>query len=271
VPQGVAGELFIGGVGVARGYLNRPGLTEERFLTDSFVENGRMYKTGDVARWLPDGNIEFIGRNDYQVQIRGFRIELGEVETALKRHEAVCEVVAIVREDSRGEKCLVAYIVPSAGEHPTVNEMYCFSREKLPDYMVPSAFVLLDALPLTSNGKVNRKALPAPDTLRHGLEEELDPPRTSSEETLVGIWTDILQVERIGIYDNFFQLGGHSLLATQVMSRARHAFQTDMPLRVLFEAPTIAGLAAAFDGSRREGASIPSVAVSLEDFEEGRL
>src|SRR5258706_5917242 len=251
VPIGVAGELHIGGVGLARGYLNRPELTSEKFIDHSF--NGeptrRLYKTGDLARYLPDGNIEFIGRIDNQVKIRGFRIELGEVEATLGRHLAIREAVVLAREDSPGDRRLVAYVVAAPDCAPSINELRDLLQQKLPEYMVPSAFVILKELPLNPNGKLDRKALPAPDQSRFEMDENYFVPRTPVEEILATIWAGILMLDKVGIHDNFFQLGGHSLLATQVISRVNDTFAIGLPLRRLFETPTIAGLAASIDAS----------------------
>jgi acyl-coenzyme A synthetase/AMP-(fatty) acid ligase len=246
LPVGVVGELHIGGQGLARGYHNRPDLTAERFVPNPFsAEPGaRLYKTGDLARYLPDGNIEFLGRIDQQVKVRGFRIELGEIEAVLVQHPAIAEVVAVAREDVPGEKCLVAYVVPREEPAPTTSELRRFLKQKLPDYMVPGAFVFLSSLPLTPNGKVNRSALPAPDQSRPELNETFVAPRSPAEETVAGIWQNILGRRKIGIHDNFFDLGGHSLLATQVVSRLSEVFHIDLPLRILFEKPTVAEFAA---------------------------
>jgi acyl-coenzyme A synthetase/AMP-(fatty) acid ligase/acyl carrier protein len=242
-PVGVSGELYIGGDGMSRGYLNRPGLTTERFVPDPFNdEPGRkLYRTGDVARYLPDGRIEFFGRLDHQVKIRGFRIELGEIETELAAYPGVRETVVLAREDQAGDKRLVAYLVLDQQPAPSISKLRDFLKEKLPDYMVPTAFVILDVFPLTPNGKIDRRALPAPD--RSGLEEDYVAPRTSTEQTLADIWANILGVEQFGIHDNFFELGGHSLLAMQVISRMREAVGVELPVRNLFEAPNIAKLA----------------------------
>lgn len=247
VPVGVPGELFIGGVGLARGYLNQPELTTEKFIPNSFSDEpgARLYKTGDVARYLPDGNIEFLGRVDHQVKIRGFRIELGEIEVVLSQHPAVRETVVLAREDGRGEKRLVGYIVTVATPAPSTSELRSFLQHKLPNYMVPAAFVFLDSLPVTSSGKVDRNALPEPDQNRLETEESYVAPRTPVEELLAGIWSDLLKIAKVGARDNFFDLGGHSLLATQVISRIRITFRIDLPLRRLFETPTVAGLARA--------------------------
>lgn len=243
VPIGVPGELHIGGIGLARGYLNRPSLTDEKFIPNPFSNElgGRLYKTGDLACYRPDGNIEFLGRIDHQVKLRGFRIELGEIEAVLHQHPEVRQAVVIDREDTPGDKRLVAYIIPTS---PALfADLRNFLKEKLLDYMVPSAFVLLEALPLTANGKLDRRALPAPDRTLLDLEGRNAVPRTPIEEILVGTWAKVLSLKSVGIHDNFFELGGHSLLATQVISQIRAVFQVELPLRSLFESPTPAALA----------------------------
>jgi len=254
LPIGVAGQMHIGGVGLARGYLNRPELTAEKFIPDPFsAEPGaRMYKTGDLARYLPGGNIEFLGRGDHQVKIRGHRIELGEIEAALGQHPAVRKAVVLAREDVPGEKRLVAYVVAES----TADELRRFLKDKLPDQMVPAVFVLLDTMPLLSNGKIDQRALPAPDRTRPELDKIFVAPRTPTEELLAEIWAQVLDLERVGIHDNFFDLGGHSLLATQAVSRMRDAFQVDIPLRRLFEVPTVAGLAESIEAARQAGQNL---------------
>jgi amino acid adenylation domain-containing protein len=244
VPVGIAGELYIGGEGMARGYIHRPDLTGEKFLPDPFSnEPGtRLYKTGDLGRYLPDGNIEFLGRIDHQVKVRGFRIELGDIETVLAGHPGVHHGAAMVREDEPGKKYLAAYVVAKPECPPTTRDLRLFLKEKLPEYMVPSVFVMLDYLPLTPNGKLDRKALPAPDQMRPDLESAFVAPGTPVEEALAKIWAEVLRLEWVGVHDNFFNLGGHSLLATQVMSRVRVGLKVELPLRALFEKPTIAGL-----------------------------
>ena len=208
-----------------------------------------MYKTGDLARYLPDGNIEFLGRIDNQVKIRGYRIELGEIEAVLAQDPAVREAVVLVREDSPGERRLVVYLVVTPGSAPSANELRCFLQQKVPGYMVPSVFMFLDSLPLTPNGKLDRKALLAPDQTRPKLDEPYTAPRTPVEDLLAQIWSDVLKLDKVGIHDNFFDLGGHSLLATQVISRVSNSFQIDIQLRRLFETPTIAGLATSVEAS----------------------
>ena len=295
VPVGVSGEIYIGGVGLARGYLNRPDLTADRFIPNPFVnqednQDGktlRLYRTGDLARYLPDGNIEFLGRIDEQVKIRGFRIELGEIESTLQTHGDVTQAVVIAREeesdkpDNSSNKKLVAYVVlpeekissltvesaltSSAGEPFSVlsgeslpaltEDLRNHLARSLPDYMIPSFFVYIDKLPLTSNGKIDRKALPAPDLSLRLVGDEYVAPQTSLEQELYSIWKDVLKVDKIGIYDNFFKLGGHSLLATQVISRIRNVYNIDIPLRALFEHPTISGLSEVLDSLDKEKAT----------------
>jgi amino acid adenylation domain-containing protein len=245
VPIGVPGELHIGGDGLARGYLNRPELTAEKFIPNPFSDDSqaRVYKTGDKARYLSDGNIEYLGRLDNQVKIRGFRIEMGEVEAVLSQYPNVKQTKVIAREDNTpGEQRLVAYLVVNVEQNPSTRELRQFLKPKLPDYMMPAAFVYLDTLPLTPNGKIDRRALPVPD-LEQQLTVSFVAPRTQIEEMLAQMWADVLSIERVGIYDNFFELGGHSLFATQVMSRIRELFQIELPLQSLFEAATVSELA----------------------------
>ncbi len=245
IPIGVLGEMYIGGAGLVRGYLNRPDLTAERFISNPFSDEPdvRLYKTGDLARYLSDGNIEYMGRIDHQVKIRGFRIELGEIEAVLRQHPAVENAVVIAQEDIPDDKRLVAYVVASKLQRSLFGNLRNFLKQKLPDYMIPSSFVFLNALPLTPNGKVDRKALPVPDNIRPELEEDFVAPRTPVEEVLAEIWAVVLGLKQIGIYDNFLELGGHSLLATQILSRVRDTYQVELPVRELFDRPTIAGLA----------------------------
>ncbi|HVI72791.1 MAG TPA: amino acid adenylation domain-containing protein, partial [Pyrinomonadaceae bacterium] len=248
VPVGISGELHVGGIGVGRGYLNRPALTAEKFIPNPFGETPgeRLYKTGDLARYLPDGQIDFQGRKDHQVKIRGFRVELGEIEAAIRSHEGIKEAVVIIKEDKRGDKRLVAYYVSSNEAVVTTHELKNHLKESLPEYMVPSVFVRLEAMPLTSSAKVDRQALALSE---HDYEagESFIGPRTPTEEIVAGQWADVLDMPQVGIYDDFFDLGGHSLLATQLISRLREVFQVDLPLRHLFEAPTVAGIAAMID------------------------
>ncbi|HKH46438.1 MAG TPA: amino acid adenylation domain-containing protein, partial [Thermoanaerobaculia bacterium] len=269
VPVGVEGELYAGGEGLARGYLGRPDLTAERFVPDPFGPAGeRLYRTGDRVRRRADGALEFRGRVDHQVKLRGFRIELGEIEAALAALPGVRETVVLAREDRSGDRRLVAYVTGEV----TADALRTALRERLPDYMVPAAFVILEALPLTPNGKVDRKALlsqkAAPE--QPGSEEGFLAPRTPVEEILAGIWAGLLGVERVGADSDFFELGGHSLLATRVTSRLREAFGVEMPLHDLFEAPRLADLAARVETARRFGAPA-SVPPLLPVLREGAL
>jgi acyl carrier protein len=253
---GELGEIYVRTPYLTEGYLDDAALTQERFLTNPFTNRpgDRLYKTGDVARYRPDGDIEFLGRTDEQVKVRGFRIEPGEIAAALRQHAAVREAAVIAREDVPGERRLVAYVVPASAQAPTASDLRRFLQATLPEYMLPAAFVWLDALPLTPNGKVDRGALPAPDRARPELEGTFVAPRTPVEEVVTGIWAEVLGLGRIGVHDNFFELGGHSLLATRVMARLLRAFQVEVPLRRLFEAPTVAGLAKAVEQARGNGA-----------------
>jgi acyl carrier protein len=263
VPIGVPGELHIGGDGLARGYLNRPDLTAEKFILSPFNNEpgSRLYKSGDLVRYLPDGNIEFLGRFDHQVKIRGFRIELGEVETVLKKHPAINEAIVLSREDVPGDKRLVAYLVLNRKPDPTTTELRNFLKECLPDYMVPSAFFFMDAFPLNPNGKIDRHALPVPDSFRPDLEKVYVAPRTEMERTIAAIWQEVLHLEKVGTHDNFFELGGHSLLATQVVSRIKKTLGIDLPLQLFFKNPIIAGLSGIIEKLEKEGAifQIPGI------------
>ncbi|HEX2202459.1 MAG TPA: amino acid adenylation domain-containing protein [Longimicrobium sp.] len=255
VPVGVVGEMHVGGAGVARGYLGRPELTSRRFVPDPFsaAPGARLYRSGDLARRLADGSLEFLGRADEQVKVRGFRIEPGEVASVLLEHPAVREAVVVVRGEGDARR-LVAYVVPAPGvAAPPAAELRAHAAGRLPEYMVPAAFVAMDALPVTRNGKVDRRALPdpEPDAGRAYL-----PPRTPTEEILASAWAELLEVERVGADDDFFALGGHSLLATRVVSRVREALGVELPLRTLFEAPDLGALAAAVDALLREGAGV---------------
>ncbi|MBZ4423332.1 non-ribosomal peptide synthetase, partial [Myxococcus sp. RHSTA-1-4] len=254
VPVGVPGELFIGGDGLARGYLGRPELTAERFVPHPFsaTPGARLYRSGDRVRWKQDGTLEFLGRIDFQVKVRGFRIELGEVEAALRAHSAVTETVAVVREDVPGDKRLVAYVVPADVDTATLREHL---RKRLPEHMVPSAFVALAALPLSSHGKVDRKALPAPDFTP--TEAGFVEPQTPRQQQLAAVFREVLNIERVGLHDDFFLLGGHSLLATQVVTRLRAQLGVELPLRAFFEAPTVARLAERLDAASGTRTSVP--------------
>jgi amino acid adenylation domain-containing protein len=313
VPIGVIGELYIGGICLADGYLGRPDLSADRFIPNPFLELNderrtanderdtaeqpvvldpsafaRLYKTGDLARWRAEGALEFLGRRDGQIKLRGYRVELGEIEATLGQHQQVGECVVLLREDVPGLQQLVAYVVPAEDEKRKTNdesadapvvrrpaslipELRGFLAERLPEYMVPSALVLLDALPLTINGKIDRPALPAPE--RGTDSEEYIAPRTDEEKLLAQIWAAVLGRERVGVHDNFFELGGHSLLATQLISRIRDAFQIELPLRTIFELPTVAGLAERIQGLRLAArlSAAALAAANDEDEEEGVL
>ena len=283
VPIGIPGEMYVGGAGVARGYLNRSELTAEKFISippqshgsrfksgnpsnalPSLIKGGRgdrLYKTGDLARYLANGDLEYLGRIDNQVKLRGFRIELGEIEALLASHGQVWETVVLVREDTPGDKRLVAYLVPQPEITLKIDKIRQFMKSKLPDYMVPNAFIILEALPLTANGKIDRRALPLPDFDSERLDKYIAP-RTPMEEKLVTIWEKVLKVEQVGINDNFFELGGHSLLVTQLVSRVRDTFNIEIPLRDLFTAPTVSQLAASIEKLKQENSkptTIPAI------------
>ncbi len=256
VPVGVAGELWIGGVNVGVGYLNRPQLSAEKFVSDPFrdARDARMYRTGDLARYMPDGAIEYLGRLDHQVKIRGFRIELGEIEAALNRHPSVRESVVVALQHGTGEKRLAAYVVASGEEPIDTLKLSAHLRASLPDYMVPGTFAALDRLPLSPNGKVDRRALPAPDTAAcvSGSHAPFEPPRSPTEELLAQLWRAALGVDRVSRNDDFFHIGGHSLLAAQLASRIRTTMKVDLPVRRIFEHSTLVALAARIDASLRE-------------------
>ncbi len=249
VPIGVAGELYIGGAGLARGYLKRPELNAEKFIRNPFSDRpgSRLYRTGDLGRYLPDGSIEYIGRVDSQVKIRGFRIELGEIEDALRQHPAVHEAVVTAREDTPGDKRLVAYYTgvdtgEQGGAAVGAEELRRHLARSLPEYMLPAAYVKLEALPLTPNGKLDRKALPAPEGDGHAV-RKYEAPQGEVETTLAGIWADVLKVERVGRHDQFFELGGHSLLATRLIGQVHKSLNHNLPFAVFFQDPTIEGMA----------------------------
>jgi acyl-coenzyme A synthetase/AMP-(fatty) acid ligase len=243
VPVGIPGELYIGGACLAHGYLKRPGLTAERFIPNSFSDKpgSRMYKTGDVTRYLADGNLEFLGRNDFQVKIRGMRVEMGEIEVELKRHPAIREAAVIFAKDNQDCR-LIAYLVFHPGQAVDSRQVRAFLRERLPEYMLPSVITFLNEFPITPSGKIDRRALPVPEKDPDSSEGYVAP-RTDLEAVLAGIFSDVLQVERIGVLDDFFELGGHSLLATQISSRVRELLHTELPVRKIFEEPTVSGLA----------------------------
>jgi amino acid adenylation domain-containing protein len=260
VPIGVPGELLIGGDNVARGYLNRPELTAEKFVQLSVNGNRLLakghrkfndgipitvYRTGDLARYRADGNIEYLGRIDQQVKIRGFRIEPGEIEAVLSEHAAVRETAVLAKPDTSGNKRLVAYVVTQPGQTTDALTLRAFLKDRLPEYMVPALVMLLDEMPLTPSGKIDRRGLPEPDESARAVVQAFVEPRTAVEAVVAKVWSDILAVERVGVEDNFFDLGGHSLLATQVISRLKSSFKINLPLRSLFESPTVAELSVA--------------------------
>ncbi|BDA68761.1 hypothetical protein CAL7716_029270 [Calothrix sp. PCC 7716] len=257
VPIGVPGEMYIGGAGVVRGYLNRPRLTSERFIPNCFSDkpNARLYKSGDLARYLPNGDIEYLGRIDNQVKLRGFRIELGEIEAIISQYPAVREIVVVINEESLDSQRIVAYVVPQKEQTLAIPELRSFLESKLPNYMIPAVFVTLEALPLTPNGKVDRKALRVPNTVRPELEVVYQPPQTEIEKTIANIWQEVLNVKNVGIHDNFFELGGHSLLLVQVHSKLQKIFQKDLLLVEMFQHPTVSHLARYFTHESREETS----------------
>jgi amino acid adenylation domain-containing protein len=275
-PIGVPGEICVSGIGVGDGYWQNEEKTNSSFVPNPFISykhsssgNNQdvIYKTGDLGRWLPDGNIEFLGRIDHQVKLRGFRIELGEIEALLTQHSSVRSPVVVVREDIPGDKRLIAYIVPNITESQQNNiasvpiTLRNFLKEKLPEHSIPSDFVLLEALPLTPSGKVDRRALPAPDSSPRSQEKNYIAPRTPVEEVIAGVWTQVLKSNRLSVNDNFFEQGGHSLLATQLISRLRNVFQIELPLRYVFEFPTVEGLAQAVEMTRQQVQIPPIVPV----------
>ncbi|MBE9001845.1 amino acid adenylation domain-containing protein [Nostoc sp. LEGE 12447] len=252
VPIGISGELYIGGVGLARGYWNRPELTNEKFISSPFDSKKYLYKTGDLARYRADGTIEFLGRIDHQVKLRGFRIELGEIETVIAQHSNVRETVVIANENR-----LSAYVVPTATF--SVNELRLFLKEKLPEYMLPSAFIVLEVLPLTPNGKVDRRALPAPDNLRPELANRYQAPQSEVEKSIARVWKQVLQIEKVGVYDNFFDLGGHSLLVVQVNNKLREILHRDLSVVEIFQNPTIKSLAKHLDKKTNDVSALQSM------------
>jgi acyl-CoA synthetase (AMP-forming)/AMP-acid ligase II/acyl carrier protein len=249
VPAGMPGEIYVGGPGLARGYHNRPDLTAERFIPNPFAAepDRRLYRTGDLGRLLPDGQIAFLGRVDDQIKIRGYRIEPNEIVSALNSHPDVRESLVLAREDSPGDKRLVAYVEAAPEAGVTHSGLRDFLRDTLPEYMIPAAFVQLDTFPLSPHGKIDRAALPAPNVANTLQDELADVPCTATEQRVADILGDLLKLEEIGLDDNFFMLGGHSLLGAQLMARLRHSFGVEIGLRSLFEAPTVAALAAKVD------------------------
>jgi hypothetical protein len=259
-PVGVHGELHVGGPGLARGYLGRPELTAEKFVPDPFGREAgaRLYRTGDLVRYLPDGQIEFLGRIDHQVKVRGFRIELGEIEAALGGFPHVRQVMAVAREGRSGDKRLVAYIVAERGQNPTVEDLRTYLRERLPDYMIPSAFVLLDEWPLTPSGKIDRQRLPDPEGPRPTLETAYVEPQTHLERKLCDLWREVLGVDEVGLDDNFFSLGGHSLLLLKMQKGLRGVAREELSLIELFRYPTTRSLAGRLSRGEGDAAEVAS-------------
>jgi len=268
-PIGVPGEICIAGAGVARGYLHRPELTAEKFVSHAFREAGaRMYRTGDLGRFRPDGVIQCLGRVDHQVKLRGFRIELGEIEAVLMQHPGIRQAVADVRTGGSGDKRLVAYLVFAGASSPAVSDLRSFLKTKLPDYMVPSSFVALESLPVSPNGKLNRRALPDIDDARAGLAREFVAPSTPVEQAVAEIFSEVLEVRQVGLHDDFFELGGHSLLATRVVSRLRDRFQIEMTPRFLFESPAVAEMATRISELLLQSTNPDEMAMILADLAE---
>jgi acyl-coenzyme A synthetase/AMP-(fatty) acid ligase/acyl carrier protein len=272
VPIGVRGELYIGGEGLARGYLGRPELTKERFIENPFVKEpgSRLYKTGDLARYLPEGNIEFLGRIDHQVKVRGSRVELGEIETVLEQHPIVRQTVVVAREDIPGDKRLVAYLVPNEKETFSVSVLRDYLRKKLPEYMVPNAFLMLEMFPLTPSGKIDRLSLPSPTNLRPVLESAYLAPRTEIEQAIAAIWQEVLRLEKVGVNDNFFDLGGHSLVMAQVRTKLGQKLQRDLSMLELFIYPTINSLAQHLSQEKNEQISPRKSDDRIEKLKEGK-
>jgi acyl carrier protein len=258
VGLGVAGELLLGGGGLARGYLRRPELTAERFVPDAYsgVPGARLYRTGDLVRRRLDGNLDFLGRLDHQVKVRGFRIELGEIESALAEHPAVREVVVMVRQDDPAVPRLVAYVVPAAGERPSPGQLRDLLAVRVPDFMMPAIFVVLDALPLTPSGKLDRAALPAPSTARPELTAAFVPPQSEMERELAALWREVLGIEQVGVNDSFFALGGDSLLLLRVHIKVHERYRQDLKIADLFRYTTIGSLAAYLTGGAQETAAV---------------
>jgi acyl carrier protein len=247
VPIGVSGELYIGGEGLARGYHGRGELTAARFVPDPFSgePGARLYRTGDLLRWRADGTLEFLGRIDHQVKLRGFRIELGEIEAVLMEQPDVAAAAVVVREDVPGDRRLVAYVVLESSAEQAESDLRRHAAAHLPHYMVPAAFVLLEALPVSANGKLDRAALPAPDGVRRQVGDSYAPPGSPIEEHLAAVWQDVLRIDRVGVHDDFFDLGGHSLLAVKMLARVQSELDVEIPLGSIFAGPTISELAGA--------------------------
>ncbi|HEX2091286.1 MAG TPA: non-ribosomal peptide synthetase, partial [Longimicrobiaceae bacterium] len=268
-PVGVPGELYVGGGGVSRGYLGLPDLTAERFVPDPYGPDAgaRLYRTGDRVRWLPDGSLEFVGRVDQQVKIRGFRVELGEIESLLTAQEGIEDAVVVAREDRPGSLRLVAYVVPEPGVTLPVPELRAALKSELPPYMVPAAWVTMDALPLTRNGKVDRRSLPAPEAAQAGEEGvQRSAPQSEVERTIAEAWKEVLGVEEVGLDDNFFDLGGHSLLLARLRSRLEGKFPREVSVVVLFRYPTVRSLAEYLTRAEPEAAAVPETSAGeVED------
>jgi amino acid adenylation domain-containing protein len=269
VPIGVRGNLYIGGHGLARGYLNRPDLTSERFIPNPFntKTGSRLYNSGDRAKYNPDGTVHFLGRKDDQVKVRGFRIELGEIEMVLRSHQAVVAAVAVVREDKPGDKRLVAYVVADSTLTLDAKTLRIFLKKNLPDYMVPSSFVILDELPLMPNGKIDRLGLPPPDRFLPYRESPFIHPRTPFEKLLAEIWGQILDLDKVGVYDDFFELGGHSMLVIQLIAWVRRDFGVELAMREVFEEPTVSAMAANIlkkKAARDEGDNLAEILDEIE-------
>jgi acyl carrier protein len=257
VPVGVSGELYVGGAGLGRGYLNRPELTSERFIPDPFSEapGARLYKSGDVVRFLPNGDLEYLGRADQQVQIRGFRVEMGEIESVLRDHKTISQVVVLVREVQPGDQRLVAYFVPTPGHSVSISGLRRHIRTMLPEYMIPQYFIELKEIPLTPNGKVDRRALPEPKADRQ-TEESYVEPRSEVEKRIASIWEGLLNIKNVGAHDNFFELGGHSLLLVRMQDSLRKSFGKELPMVEMFRHPTIAALAGFLTQREEKGVSL---------------
>jgi acyl carrier protein len=267
VPVGVPGELYLGGEGLARGYLNRPEMTAMRFIPNPFAA-GRLYKTGDLVRYLADGRLEYLGRSDHQIKLRGFRIELGEVEAVLRKHPQIRENIVLVREDQPGDRRLIAYLVTN--EEIPIGDLRAFLRMKLPDYMIPSAFVRLDAMPLTANGKVDRKALPQPDDPSSRARSNYVAPRAELERSLVKIWQQLLRVETVGVEDNFFDLGGHSLLLLRMVQEIQNTLDVEVALMEMFEHPTVSSLARHLSSKRETDIKVTPAPETTPDDADAR-
>ena len=276
-PEGVPGELYIGGAGLARGYQDRPDLTAERFVPDPFGDEagGRLCKTGDLVRVQDDGSLVFLKRLDHQVKVRGHRIELGEIESVLAQHPSLREAAVVLRKDEANNPRIVAYVVPVPDEQVPAGEVRQYLRQRLPEYMVPSFVVTLDALPRTSSAKIDRRALPKPEQAERASTTAYAAPRTAVEELLSGMWAELLHVQRVGVTENFFnELGGHSLLATQLVSRVRELFGIALPLQRIFEAPTIetfAGVLADSDEERIRLEQMAALFLKVESLPEDEL